>query len=164
MEHFNVFNPVYPFEYQFIDELPNNYIWKIIAKKGYQVRAFIDKKPVIVSCKFNHHCLLGFEKEVLQNSSSKTIGKAVGIGPCVKKLTSHHKEEKLDRPLLFCKIVFKEVVIGDGCDIGIGSIILPGIKIGEGSIIGAGSVVTKDVEPYTVICVNPARTLRKRED
>lgn len=52
----------------------------------------------------------------------------------------------------------------EGCDIGIGSIILPGIKIGEGSIIGAGSVVTKNVEPYTVVAGNPARTLRKRKD
>jgi len=100
----------------------------------------------------------------LHGAGGITIGKAVGIGPCVKKLTSHHKEEKPDKPLLFCKIVFKEVVIGDGCDIGIGSIILPGIKIGEGSIIGAGSVVTKNVEPYTVVAGNPARTLRKRKD
>jgi len=90
------------------------------------------------------------------------IGKAVGIGPMVKILTSTHKEEELSKPIIFCDLEFKEVVIEDGCDIGIGSIILPGVKIGEGSIIGAGSVVTKDVEPYTVVAGNPARILRKR--
>jgi len=57
---------------------------------------------------------------------------------------------------------FKKVVIGDGCDIGVGSIVLPGVEIGEGSLIGAGSVVTKDIPPYTVYAGNPARFLRKR--
>lgn len=80
----------------------------------------------------------------------------------VKILTSVHKENDLSKPVLFCDLEFKEVVIEDGCDIGIGSIILPGVKIGEGSIVGAGAVVTKDVPPYSVVVGNPARILRKR--
>lgn len=93
-----------------------------------------------------------------------TIGNAVGIGPCVKILSHQHVEEKnLQKPILFCKQEFKEVVIENGCDIGIGSIILPGVTIGEGGIVGAGSVVTKDVEPYTVVVGNPTRFLRKKK-
>ena len=98
----------------------------------------------------------------LHGAGGITIGKAVGIGPCVKILTSYHREESLNKPLIFCRQILKEVIIEDGCDIGIGSIILPGIRIGEGSIVGAGSVVTKDVESYTVAAGNPARVLRKR--
>ena len=45
--------------------------------------------------------------------------------------------------------------------IGAGSIILNGIKIGNGAIVGAGSVVTKNVEPNTIVCGNPARLLKK---
>ena len=45
--------------------------------------------------------------------------------------------------------------------IGSGATILCGITIGEGAIIGAGSVVTKDVTPYTIVCGNPAKVLRK---
>lgn len=60
------------------------------------------------------------------------------------------------------KKIFKEVIIADGCDIGIGSIILPGVKIGEGSIVRAGFVVTKNIPPYLVVAGNPAKSLRKR--
>lgn len=100
----------------------------------------------------------------LHSGGGITIGKAVGIGPCVKILSHKHREESnLKKPLLFCDQEYKEVVIEDGCDIGIGSIILPGVIIGQGSIVGAGSVVTKDAAPYTVVAGNPARVLRKRK-
>lgn len=98
----------------------------------------------------------------LHSAAGITIGKAVGIGPGVKILTSYHKEEELNKPILFCHLEFKEVIIEDGCDIGIGAIILPGIKIGQGSIIGAGTVVTKNIEPYSVAVGNPAKIIRKR--
>lgn len=90
-----------------------------------------------------------------------TIGRAVGIGPMVKIITSFHKEE-LAKPILFCDLDFKKVIIEDGCDIGIGSIILPGVRIGEASVIGAGTVVTKDISQYSVAVGNPAKVLRKR--
>jgi acetyltransferase-like isoleucine patch superfamily enzyme len=60
------------------------------------------------------------------------------------------------------QLEFGEVVIDDGCDIGMGAIILPGVHVGKGAIIGAGSVVTKDVEGFTVVAGNPAKLLRKR--
>jgi len=90
------------------------------------------------------------------------IGKAVGIGPYVKILTSSHESDDDDLPVLHNPLVYNQVIIKDGSDIGIGSIILPGVTIGEGSIIGAGSVVTKDVPDYTIFAGNPSRLLRKR--
>jgi acetyltransferase-like isoleucine patch superfamily enzyme len=100
----------------------------------------------------------------LHSAGGITIGKAVGIGPGVKILTSVHKEEGLSKPILFCDLEFKEVIIADGCDIGIGSIILPGVKIEKGSIVGAGAVVTKDVESYTIVAGVPAKVLRRRTE
>lgn len=91
-----------------------------------------------------------------------TIGKNVGIGPGVKVITSHHKEEGIDIPILFSSKEFKPVVIGDDSDIGIGAIILPGRTIGRGAQIGAGSVVTKDVLDYAVVAGNPAKLIRYR--
>ena len=60
---------------------------------------------------------------------------------------------------------FKEekVVLQDGCHIGIGTIIMPGVTIGEGAIIGAGSLVTHDVPPYCVAVGSPAKVVRKYE-
>ncbi len=90
------------------------------------------------------------------------IGKNVGIGPGVKVITSYHKEEGIDIPILFSAKEFKPVVIGDDSDIGTGAIILPGRTIGRGAQIGAGSVVTKDVVDYAVAAGNPAKLLRNR--
>jgi acetyltransferase-like isoleucine patch superfamily enzyme len=91
------------------------------------------------------------------------IGKAVGIGPNVTIITSAHEDNNINLPILFHDLKFKEVIIEDGADIGVASIILPGIIIGQGAIIGAGSVVTKDVPAFTVVAGNPARELRVRK-
>jgi virginiamycin A acetyltransferase len=39
---------------------------------------------------------------------------------------------------------------------------MPGVKIGDGAIIATNSTVTKDVEPYSIVGGNPAKTIRKR--
>lgn len=51
------------------------------------------------------------------------------------------------------------IVIGDGCWIGAGAIILSGVTVGERSIVGAGSVVTRDVPERSVVAGNPARVI-----
>jgi carbonic anhydrase/acetyltransferase-like protein (isoleucine patch superfamily) len=51
--------------------------------------------------------------------------------------------------------------IETGCLIGIGAIVLDGVRVGKGSIIGAGCVVTKDVQPYSLMIGVPAKYLRQ---
>lgn len=55
-----------------------------------------------------------------------------------------------------------KIVIEDDVWIGLGSIILSGVKIGRGSIVAAGSVVTKNIEPYSIVGGNPARFIKNR--
>ncbi len=50
--------------------------------------------------------------------------------------------------------------IEKGCLIGIGAIILDGVRIGAGSIIGAGAVVTKDVADRSMMVGVPAKLVR----
>jgi acetyltransferase-like isoleucine patch superfamily enzyme len=50
--------------------------------------------------------------------------------------------------------------IGKNCFIGVGSIILPGVKIGDEVVIGAFSVVTKDIPSNTIAVGNPAKVIR----
>jgi len=54
----------------------------------------------------------------------------------------------------------RPVVVEDDAWIGIGAIILKGVRIGAGARIGAGSVVTSDVPAGGVVQGNPA-VLRK---
>ncbi len=55
------------------------------------------------------------------------------------------------------------MVIGDGCDIGIGRP-LPGATIGDGAQIGAGAVVSGDIPEGAVAAGVPARVLRRAGD
>ncbi|PSN15225.1 gamma carbonic anhydrase family protein [filamentous cyanobacterium CCP5] len=47
-----------------------------------------------------------------------------------------------------------------GCLIGIGAIILNGVRIGAGSIIGAGAVVTKAVPPRSLVMGIPGKVVK----
>ncbi|MBD2481309.1 gamma carbonic anhydrase family protein [Planktothrix sp. FACHB-1365] len=48
-----------------------------------------------------------------------------------------------------------------GSLIGIGAVILDGVRVGTGSIIGAGSIVTKDVPPFSLVVGVPAKRIRE---
>jgi acetyltransferase-like isoleucine patch superfamily enzyme len=91
-----------------------------------------------------------------------TVGSRVGVGPHVKILTSTHDEPGRDRPIMDGALRFAPVVLEDGCDVGIGAVILPGVTVGRGAQVGAGAVVTGDVAPFAVVAGNPARVLRHR--
>lgn len=90
------------------------------------------------------------------------IGREVGIGPEVKMLTSAHAFGAERQPVIRYGLTFAPIEVEDGVDLGIASILLPGVRVGEGAVIGAGSVVTHDVPPYEVWAGVPARFLRRR--
>ncbi|MCA9602677.1 MAG: acyltransferase [Polyangiales bacterium] len=91
-----------------------------------------------------------------------TIGRNVGIGPAVRILTSNHTEAGRHVPILHAPVEYAPVVVEDDADLGIGSILLPGVTVGHGAQVGAGAVVTRDVPPYAVVAGSPARILRER--
>lgn len=57
-----------------------------------------------------------------------------------------------------------DVYIGNDVWIASGVKILSGVSIGDGAIIGANSIVTKNVEPYSVVCGNPIKFVKYRFD
>lgn len=61
----------------------------------------------------------------------------------------------------FCRTYALPIKIGDGCWLGGGVIVLPGVTIGNGCVIGAGSVVTKDIPGNSLAVGNPCRVIRK---
>jgi len=54
------------------------------------------------------------------------------------------------------------VAIEEYAFVGIGCVVLPGVRIGRGAVVGAGSVVTKDIPPYTIAVGVPAMVVSER--
>jgi carbonic anhydrase/acetyltransferase-like protein (isoleucine patch superfamily) len=62
------------------------------------------------------------------------------------------------------RAVVHSAYIESGSLIGIGAIILNGVRVGKGSIIGAGAVVTKNVPPGSLVMGLPGKVVRQLSD
>lgn len=62
------------------------------------------------------------------------------------------------------RAVIHSAHIEAGCLVGIGAIVLNGVRVGAGSIIGAGAVVTKDVPPRSLVMGVPGKVVRSLDD
>ncbi|MBU0927848.1 MAG: gamma carbonic anhydrase family protein [Spirochaetes bacterium] len=64
------------------------------------------------------------------------------------------------------RAVLHGCVVGDGCLVGMGAILLNGSEIGPGSIVGAGALVTqgKRFPPRSLVMGSPARLVREVSD
>jgi acetyltransferase-like isoleucine patch superfamily enzyme len=93
------------------------------------------------------------------------LGEYVGWGPGAKVLGSEHTGEPRDVPIIQTDLVIKRVTVGNGADIGVNAVLLPGVTVGDGAIIGAGAVVPRDtiVPPNAIYAGVPAKLLRYRE-
>lgn len=54
----------------------------------------------------------------------------------------------------------KSVLLKEGCWIGAGTIILPGVTIGKNAVVGAGSIVTRSIEDHAIAVGNPAKVIK----
>ncbi len=92
-----------------------------------------------------------------------SIGNRVTIAPEVSLLT-HDGSCWLVRDESGRRFRYARVEIGDDVFIGLGSIVMPGVRIGSRVVVGAGSVVTKSVPSGWVVAGNPARLMVRYED
>ncbi len=101
-------------------------------------------------CVVNPECWLDGRRGI-------TLGNSVHLGVGSRILTLGHDPQD---PHFGVKGA--PVVIHDYAWLGAWSLVMPGVEIGEGAVVGAGSVVTRDVDPYTIVCGNPARIIGQR--
>lgn len=100
----------------------------------------------------------------LHSAAGIVIGEDVGMGPGAKILTSVHDLNRethlaiMKRPLQFAA-----VEIGDGCDLGVNSVILPGVQLGCRVQVAAGAVVTTSFPDDTIVAGVPARGLAHQD-
>lgn len=59
------------------------------------------------------------------------------------------------------RAVVHSAYIERGSLIGIGAVVLDGVRVGASSIVGAGAVVSKDVPPRSLVVGVPAKRLRE---
>lgn len=57
--------------------------------------------------------------------------------------------------------IYAPVNLKKGCQLGMGTIVMPGVTIGEGAIVGARSVVTKDIPAWTIAVGSPAKVIKE---
>ena len=102
-------------------------------------------------CFLNVQCSFDLTANVL-------IGDQVNVGCGVQFITSGHTIGKSTRRA--GPPFGKTISVNDGCWIGAGVVLLPGITIGKGAVVAAGSVVTKDVEANFSVAGVPAKPLK----
>ena len=97
-------------------------------------------------------------------SGSITIGENTVFGEDVMVLTGKHyciaEAEQENKPLHYVPEEGRDVMIGSGCYIGSGAIIIGKVDIGDFAVIGSGSVVTKDVPSRAFVAGIPAKLVK----
>ena len=136
---------------QFIELGDDVYIGHDTILKGYFDRRFVIGAGTWIGPQCFMYASAGIE-----------IGAHVGIGPKVSIITSQHDTADISIPILHAPLRHAPVEIGDGADVGCGTIVLPGVTIGPGAQIGAGSIVTRDIPEFTTAAGIPARVIRER--
>lgn len=87
----------------------------------------------------------------------------VGLGPGTRILGSQHTGHPAELPLVATDLVIEPVRVRAGADIGMSSVLLPGVTVGAGAIVGAGAVVTHDVPPLAKVAGVPACVIGWRD-
>ena len=99
----------------------------------------------------------------LHGAGGLEIGRDVGVGPGTRIITSIHVAPVDGAPILYGDLSFAQVLIGDGSDLGMNAVVLPGVTIGRGVQVGAGAVVSCDLPDFSVAVGVPARVIRIRQ-
>lgn len=119
---------------------------------------------VAIGCPWNIH----FDPDDMQNfqcvgcyfqgiDGEIFLGKGCFIAPGAGFITSNHDPANAENHL-----PGKDIVLGEGCWIGMNAVILPGVTLGPHTSVGAGAVVTKSFpEGYCVLAGTPARKIKE---
>ena len=139
--------------------------------KGYFLESLNKKKirPRIwkrLGCKIGKNVHIGHNvvpdfgySEHITIGNNVVISNGVSI-LCHKRDVTEYKRGGMATHLPF---ICKDVIIEDGCQIGINCTILPGVVIGEGSIIGSCSLVTKSIPAWSIAVGSPAKVIKTLE-
>jgi NDP-sugar pyrophosphorylase family protein len=104
-------------------------------------------------------CSFGRCNQIIGHQSIE-IGNDVFTGPNVYITDQNHTYRDPDTPIGRQWPENNPVVIGDGCWIGTGAIVLPGTRLGRNVAVAAGAVVRGEFPDHCVIAGVPAKVVR----
>jgi acetyltransferase-like isoleucine patch superfamily enzyme len=117
-------------------------------------------EQTIIQGRFDGRCVIGngvwIGPQSYFDARDLVIEECVGWGPGAKILGSEHTGSPAGVPLIQSDLKIAPVRICAGADIGVNSIILPGVTVGREAIVGAGAVLTKDVPDFATVAGVPA--------
>jgi acetyltransferase-like isoleucine patch superfamily enzyme len=115
----------------------------LLGMRGCQRRLHVGSGTII-----SHGAVFGLDARI-------TLGENVSVGPYAVLHTGTHAlgpaSCRMSR-----KTVAKPITVENGVWIGMGAMILPGVRLGRGCVVSAGAVVKDDVAPNTLVAGNPA--------
>jgi acetyltransferase-like isoleucine patch superfamily enzyme len=124
-------------------------------------------EQTIIQGRFDGRCVIGngvwIGPQSYFDARDLVIEERVGWGPGAKVLGSEHTGSPAGVPLIQSDLKIAPVRICAGADIGVNSIILPGVTVGREAIVGAGAVLTKDVPDFATVAGVPARLIGRRK-
>jgi maltose O-acetyltransferase len=89
-----------------------------------------------------------------------TLGTNVSIGPRALLYTATHPLGVASRRMQL-NLMARPIVVEDGAWIGLGAMILSGVRVGRGAVVAAGAVVNEDVPENALVAGNPATVVRE---
>jgi acetyltransferase-like isoleucine patch superfamily enzyme len=124
-------------------------------------------EQTIIQGRFDGRCVVGdrvwIGPQSYFDARDLVIEDCVGWGPGAKVLGSEHTGLPSGVPVIQSDLKIAPVRICAGADVGVNSIILPGVTVGRAAIVGAGAVVTKDVPDYATVVGVPAQVISLRK-
>lgn len=143
--------------------------WKL---RNYILRSAgcsIDESSIIGAGVFVGSNLLKIKEKVfinigvfLDGNAEIYIGEYARIGPYVRILTGSHRyaNSVLRRGPKSTEDINLPVIIERGCWLGMGVMVMPGVRISEGCVIAAGAVVDKSTSPNGLYAGIPAKRIK----
>jgi acetyltransferase-like isoleucine patch superfamily enzyme len=118
----------------------------------------LDLGPDLI-VKIGKGCSIGRGSHIVGHQSI-SIGDDVFFAPYVYVTDQNHAYADLDTPIGRQWPENNSVIIGDGCWLGTGAIVLPGARLGRNVAVAGGAVVRGEFPDHCVIAGVPAKIVR----